>query len=1482
MFCLLRTALAVRRAKPVVRAATALTLLILLGALPGIAEAQPAPGIITTIAGTGVNGYSGDGGAGTAAQLSYPYGAALDASGNVYIADFQNHRVRRVDHVTGVIATVAGTGAPGFSGDGGPASEALLNYPIGVAVDRTGNLFISDHYNHRVRRVDATTGTITTYVGTGDAGYNGDGVAATAAQLYFPWGLALDAAGNLYIADLSNSRVRLVNAATGLVTTVAGNGSYVFSGDGGAATESALAPIGVALDAEGNLYVADYSNSRIRVVHAGTGIISTVAGNGNVAFAGDGGPATAASLNYPYSVGISKQGDLYIADTNNHRIRMVTAATGVITTVAGTGSPGYNADGIAATAAQLYYPIDVDLYGGYPLDEGPDPGGDLVIVDHGNYRIRKVTFLASPAITWANPAGIVYGTALSATQLNATTTVAGTFVYDPPAGTVLQYGAGQILSVTFTPDDLVTYAPATATVTIDVARYVPVVTWPAPAPIPAGTALSATQLNATTTVDANFVYTPPAGTVLSAGAGQVLAVRVIPEDSLNYAIVDAQVTIDVTGGPVNGPPYTLTVTPAPGGKIQGAGINCGAGGAACAVTMPASMTLGLSATASAGYTFTNWTGDCTGTTTSQWLSLAGPRACSAVFTPVAAVYTLTIAPVPAGGTVTGGGLTCGAGGSTCAVTFGSATTATLTAAAAAGYTFAGWGGACSGTAAGTTVQVDAATTCTATFTASGGGATGPPYTLTVTPPTGGKVQGAGINCGAGGTACAVTMPAAMTLGLSATASAGYTFTAWTGDCTGTTAAKWLSLNGPRTCGATFTATGGGGGGTPAGGIITTLAGNGTYGFGGDGGAATAAALSNPVYVASDRAGNIFVSDPDNDRVRRVDAASGIITTVAGTGVSGFSGDGGPATEARLNTPAGLAVDGAGNLYIADYSNFRIRMVAAGTGIITTLAGTGTSGSTGDGGPATGAQLASPYALAADAAGNMFIGLLGEARVRRVDAVTGVITTVAGTGTFGFSGDGGLATAAEMNGLYGLAFDGSGNLFVADLYNNRVRRVDATTGIITTVAGTGTMGFSGDGGPATAAALDYPLGLALDGAGNLFVADYNNQRVRMVAAATGVITTMAGAGTAGFSGDGGPATEAAVNYPYGLAVDPAGNLYIADSNNSRVRKVGSGSVAPPADGPPYTLTVTPPTGGTDPGRRDQLRRGRHGVRGDDARADDARAGRDAQRGLHVRRVDGRLQRGIAVAVAQPEGRAHLQRDVHGERAAIERWRGPAETTGARSLPGAGRNRAPIRVSGRSDARPRSVHERARACTNLRDSALDFAWSAAENSRQQSRRRSPPFFRSSRAPAATPPSCARPCVEVADVLLDSSCRRSATAHARGLGHHSTGAAPDRRAAGDRRGAVRDHLDRGWYGRGWLLGRRRTGDRRGAPKPLSGRGGPGGKPLHRRLLQSRDQEGDRGDGCDHHGGGDGDVWLKRRQRARDGSGAEGADLRRARRGW
>ena len=246
-----------------------------------------------------------------------------------------------------------------------------------------------------------------------------------------------------------------------------------------------------------------------------------------------------------------------------------------------------------------------------------------------------------------------------------------------------------------------------------------------------------------------------------------------------------------------------------------------------------------------------------------------------------------------------------------------------------------------------------------------------------------------------------------------------------------------------------------------------------------------------------------------------------ITTIAGTPPRAPDGDGGPAIEANLNWPGGVAVDGAGNVYIADRGNDRIRRVD-GAGIITTIAGTGESGSSADGGPAIEANLNWPAGVAVDGAGNVYIADRGNDRIRRVDGA-GVITTIAGTGVRGFSGDGGPAVEAKLDGPSGIAVDGAGNVYIADRGNDRIRRVDGA-GVITTIAGTGVRGFSGDGGPAVEAKLDGPSGIAVDGAGNVYIADYNNHRVRRVDGA-GIITTIAGTGVRGFSGDGGPAVEA---------------------------------------------------------------------------------------------------------------------------------------------------------------------------------------------------------------------------------------------------------------------------------------------------------------------------------------------------------------------
>ncbi len=696
-------------------------LALLIGAT---ARGQNFPTVISTVAGGG----SSDNIPATSSPVS-PSSVVVDGAGNLFIADHINHRIRKVD-TSGIITTVAGNGSASFSGDGGPATSASLNSPTGVAIDSTGNLFIADFANNRIRKV-ASNGTISTVAGNGTPSFGGDGGPATSASLNVPIAVAVDGAGDLFIADFGNFRIRRVDT-NGIITTVAGNGTTAFSGDGGPATSAGMETAWVAVDGAGDFFIADFTNNRIRKVDTG-GIINTVAGNGTAAFSGDGGLATSASLQTPRGVWVDSAGNLFIADSNNVRVRKVDHTTQIITTIAGNGIFFFSGDGGPATSA------------------GMAPGG--AVVD---------------------------------------------------------------------------------------------------------------------------------------GTG-------------NLFIADS-------GGPLSG-----------NNRVR---------------------------------------------------------------------------------------------------------------------------------------KVDHATQ-----------------------------------------------------------------------------------------------------------IITTVAGNGNPSFLGDNGPATSASLRTPQGVALG-GGNLFITDTSNNRVRKVDS-SGIITTVAGSDALGFSGDGGPATSASLSVPEGAAVDATGNLFIADTQNQRIRKVDT-NGIITTVAGDGNAAFSGDNGPATSASLNFPTEVVVDGAGNLFIADTSNNRVRKVDS-GGTITTVAGNGTSGFSGDGGPATSASLAGPDSAALDGAGNLFIADTSNQRVRKVDHATQVISTVAGNGTAGFSGDGGPATSASLFNPFAVGMDATGNMWIADFGNNRVRKVTA-NGIITTVAGNGTAGFSGDGGPAGSASLNSPAGLALDSLGNFFIADSGNNRIRRV----VTPPD----FMITASP--------------------------------------------------------------------------------------------------------------------------------------------------------------------------------------------------------------------------------------------------------------------------------------------------------------------
>jgi NHL repeat-containing protein len=336
------------------------------------------------------------------------------------------------------------------------------------------------------------------------------------------------------------------------------------------------------------------------------------------------------------------------------------------------------------------------------------------------------------------------------------------------------------------------------------------------------------------------------------------------------------------------------------------------------------------------------------------------------------------------------------------------------------------------------------------------------------------------------------------------------------------------------------------------GKIQTVVGTGEEGYAGDGGPATQALIGEAYGCDFDTEGNLYICDGRNHTVRRIDRGSGIITTVAGSGRQGYSGDGGPATEATLNNLYSLQVDTNGDIYIVDRLNAAIRKVDAATGIITTVAGTGEPGYTGDGGPGVLAQLREPNDCFLDGKGGLLIADIQDQRIRRLDLSTGIISTFAGNGEKRRAGDGGRAPQASIMGARAVCMDRRGNTYICEREGNGVRKIDAS-GIMSTFAGTGERGYSGDGGPALAATWGAPKAIRCDHQDNVIVVDTENHAIRRIDAVTGTVTTIAG-GHRGGDGDGGPATKAGLERPHGCGIDPQGHLYIADGMNHRVRVV----------------------------------------------------------------------------------------------------------------------------------------------------------------------------------------------------------------------------------------------------------------------------------------------------------------------------------------
>ena len=338
------------------------------------------------------------------------------------------------------------------------------------------------------------------------------------------------------------------------------------------------------------------------------------------------------------------------------------------------------------------------------------------------------------------------------------------------------------------------------------------------------------------------------------------------------------------------------------------------------------------------------------------------------------------------------------------------------------------------------------------------------------------------------------------------------------------------------------------------GIIRTVLGNGSEGWDGDGGPAIAAACQTPYACEFDPQGNMVVCMGRHHRIRRMDAHTGMITLIAGTGEAGYAGDGGPATEALINQPYGLAIDGNGDMYLAQRFDPAVRKIDGRTGIITTVAGTGEFGYSGDGGPGYEAMLREPNDLHLDGRGGLLIADIQDQRVRRVDLATGIITTFAGTGEKSREGDGKHRTEASLMGPRAVSVDSQGNVYVCEREGNGVRKI-SPDGVLTTIAGADSVyGYTGDGGSALEATWGAPKAMRCDLNNNIIVVDSDNCAVRQIDARTGIVATIAG-GHEGSGGDGGPATEAGLIHPHGCGIDADGDLFIADTHNHRIRVVG---------------------------------------------------------------------------------------------------------------------------------------------------------------------------------------------------------------------------------------------------------------------------------------------------------------------------------------
>ena len=1137
------------------------------------------PVIVETLAGTGTAGFMD--GTGSVAQFNYPRGVAVDSVGNVYVAVKNSHRIRKITS-GGVVTTLAGTGTQGFMD--GAGNVAQFNYPRGVAVDGLGNIYVADTDNNRIRKI-TPGGVVSTFAGTGTAG-NMDG-AGNVAQFRAPQGVAVDGLGNIYVADTGNHHIRKITSG-GVVTTLAGTAS----------------PAGVVVDVSGNVYVTDANNHRIRKITSG-GVVSTLAGTGTAG--NTDGAGNVAQFNEPSGLAVDSSGFVYVADKDNHRIRKITPS-GVVSTLAGTGTQG-DMDGVG-NIAQFNEPrgVAVDSVGNVYVTDTDNHRIRRLIIEsatfdpictNGTPSTAKVFFANTEKCVSCNSGFSLNGEICGGfdpicTNGTPSTTKVFTANTEKCASCNNGFGLdGELCREQFDP-----------ICTNGVASMVKLFT--------ANTGKCA-SCNSFYTLKRDETCTPImvetlAGTVTVGfmdGAGNVAQFNfpagVVVDGSGNIYVADTdnnRIRKITSGGVVS----TLAGTGIKAdGITDGGGFMDGAGNVA-KFNSPSGIAVG-----SAGVVYV---------ADSQNHRIRKITSAGVVSTLAGGGTTGTLCPGTTGTTVTcrDGAGNVAKFNSPSGIAVGSAgvvyvadsqnhrirkiTSAGVVSTLAGGGTT---GTLCPGTT-GTTVTCRDGAGNVAQFNNPREVAVDSSGNVYVADRGNSRIRkitpGGMVSTLAGGDAGGVTATECGTTTLITPATSGETCKDGTGTDARFNYPIGIALD---SIGNIYVADNGNNRIrkiTP-GGMVSTLAGTGittVHGVmieGGDfsDGAGNIAQFDNPIGVALDSVGNVYVADRDNHRIRKIiiepptldpictngtpsttkvffantekcvscnsfytlkrdkTCAPVSVSTFAGTGNYGFMD--GAGNVAKFSSPIGVAVDSSGFVYVGDNDNHRIRKITSG-GVVSTLAGTGTQGFMDGAGNV--AQFNFPAGVVVDGSGNIYVADTDNNRIRKITSA-GVVSTLAGTGTAGDMN--GAGTVAEFRQPREVAVDGSDNVYVTDAGNHRICKISTNSMgvvVVSTLAGTGTQGFMDGAG--TVAQFNGPRGVVVDDSGFVYVTDSSNDRIRKITSG-GMVSMLAGTGTTG-SMDG-AGNVAQFNYPNGVAVDNSGNVYVADNGNNRIRKITSTGV-----------------------------------------------------------------------------------------------------------------------------------------------------------------------------------------------------------------------------------------------------------------------------------------------------------------------------------